>query len=132
MQVTRKDFEKMVEKGIDAIPEKFIKKLDNVSIVVEDEPSLAQKRKLRLHNHDLLFGLYEGIPKTKRGWNYGGVLPDKITIFKNPMLAVAYNAKDIEEMIRDTVWHEVAHHFGFDEARVRTAEAKRKKANRIK
>ena len=132
MQVSRKDFEKMVEKGIDAIPEKFIKKLDNVSIVVEDEPSLAQKRKLRLHNHDLLFGLYEGIPKTKRGWNYGGVLPDKITIFKNPMLAVAYNAKDIEEMIRDTVWHEVAHHFGFDEARVRTAEAKRKKANRIK
>jgi|SRR3989344_4765045 len=132
MQVSRKDFEKMVEKGIDAIPEKFIKKLDNVSIVVEDEPSLAQKRKLRLHNHDLLFGLYEGIPKTKRGWSYGGVLPDKITIFKNPMLAVAYNAKDIEEMIRDTVWHEVAHHFGFDEARVRTAEAKRKKANRIK
>ena len=121
------EFEKIVEEGIKAIPEKFLRKLENVAIIVEDEPTLAQKKKLNLHPSWTLFGLYEGVPQLERGTNYSAVLPDKITIFQNPIEALARDEKDIKEMVKNTVWHEIAHHFGMDEARVRQAEAKRRK-----
>jgi predicted Zn-dependent protease with MMP-like domain len=71
-----------------------------------------------------LFGLYQGVPQTKRG-NYTMVLPDKITIFKLPMLAAARDEPDLKEIVANTVWHEIAHHFGLDEAEVRRREAVR-------
>ena len=126
-KLNRTEFEKIVKEGIRAIPEKFLRKLENVAIVVEDEPTLAQKKKLNLHPSWTLFGLYEGVPQLERGANYSAVLPDKITIFQNPIEALAGDEKDIKEMVKNTVWHEIAHHFGMDEARVRQAEAKRRK-----
>ncbi len=126
-KLEREEFEKIVEKGMKAIPEKFLRKLSNVAIVVEDEPTAGQKKKLNIHPNWTLFGLYEGVPKTKRGAGYFGVLPDKITIFQKPIENEAAGEKDIEEMVKNTVWHEIAHHFGMDEARVQRAEAKRRK-----
>ncbi len=126
-KLRRDEFEKIVEEGIQAIPEKFLRKLNNVAIVIEDEPTLAQKKKLNIHPGWTLFGLYEGVPQVKRGTNYTWVLPDKITIFQNPIEDEALNKKDIREIARDTVWHEIAHHFGMDESRVRQAETKRRK-----
>jgi len=126
-KLNRTEFEKIVKEGIRAIPEKFLRKLENVAIIVEDEPTLAQKKKLNLHPSWTLFGLYEGVPQLERGTNYSAVLPDKITIFQNPIEALARDEKDIKEMVKNTVWHEIAHHFGMDEARVRQAEAKRRK-----
>jgi predicted Zn-dependent protease with MMP-like domain len=122
-------FEKIVEEGIKAIPERFLEKLDNVDIVIEDEPTSYQLRKLRARKNSIIFGLYEGVPQTKR-WHYGQVLPDKITIFKKPIEKIARSEKEIQEIVKNTVWHEIAHHFGMDEKRVRETEYQRKRKNK--
>ncbi len=119
------EFEKLVDKGIAEIPEKFLEKLENVAIVIENEPSPEQLRKLKVRKSDTLFGLYEGVPQTQRGPAYGMTLPDKITVFKNPILSYARSDKEIKKLVKETVWHEIAHHFGSDETAVRAAERKR-------
>jgi len=124
-KLNRREFEKIVKEGIKAIPEKFLRKLENVAIVIEDEPTPAQKKKLNIHSGWTLFGLYEGVPQIERGAGYSAVLPDKITIFQQPIEALARDEKDIKAIVKNTVWHEIAHHFGMDEARVQQAEAKR-------
>lgn len=121
----RDKFEKLVGEGIEAIPKRFLEKLDNVDVVIEDEPSPAQLKKLNLSQGAKLFGLYEGVPQTKRG-HYTWVLPDKITIFQKPIEEVCFTDGQVREKVKNTVWHEIAHHFGMDEARVRRAERKRK------
>lgn len=126
-KLNRDEFEKIVEEGIRAIPEKFLRKLDNVAIVIDDEPTPAQKKKLNIHPNWTLFGLYEGVPQASRGANYTAVLPDKITIFQKSIEDEATDREDIKKMVRDTVWHEIAHHFGMDESRVREAEVRRRK-----
>lgn len=126
-KLSQEKFEEAVQKGIKAIPEKFLQKLNNVAIIIEEEPSPSQKKKVNLHPNWTLFGLYEGIPQAVRGQNYSGVLPDKITIFKRPIENEADSEEDIEEIVKNTVWHEIAHHFGMDEPRVQQAENKRQK-----
>lgn len=128
MNLSREEFETIIEGGIRAIPEKFLKLLDNVDIVVEDEPTSLQRRKMKLRSDMTLFGLYEGVPRTKRGSGYSFVLPDKITIFQKPIEEAARDEEHLRRIVRDTVWHEFAHHFGIEEGRVRAIEAvKRKK-----
>jgi predicted Zn-dependent protease with MMP-like domain len=122
--LTNEQFEQLVKEGIEAIDERFLQKLKNVEIVIEDDPTPSQLEKLKLKG-SLLFGLYEGVPQTKRE-QYGQVLPDKITIFKNPIEKVFFRPEDIKKTVKDTVWHEIAHHFGMDEHQVRAAEKKRK------
>ena len=126
-ELKREEFEKIVKEGIGTIPEKFLQKLNNVEIVIEAEPTPAQKKKLNIHPDWALFGLYEGIPQTQRGINYSAVLPDKITIFQRPIEEAARDEEDIKEIVKNTVWHEIAHHFGMSEDRVRQAEARRRK-----
>ena len=134
--MTIEKFEKLVNEGIKAIPKEFLEKLENVDIVVEETPVPEQLRKLKIEKGSFLFGLYEGVPQTKR-WGYGQVLPDKITIFKNPIEKIARGSEKeakrtssllhlhpatresvIKEIVRDTVWHEIAHHFGLDEKKL--------------
>jgi len=124
--MTKEKFEELVNEGIRAIPKRFLEKLDNVDIVIEDEPTSEQLRKLKMRKGSIIFGLYEGVPQTKRG-NYGQVLPDKITIFQNPIERISRSENEIKEIVKNTVWHEIAHHFGLDEKRVRELEKKRKK-----
>jgi len=128
-KLNRTGFEKIVEEGIKAIPEKFLQKLNNVAIVVEDEPTTAQRKKLNLGQGRILFGLYEGVPQTKR-WHYGQVLPDKITIFKKPIERVARSEQEIKEIVKNTVWHEIAHHFGFSEKGIKLLEEKKRIKNK--
>ena len=109
-----------------AIPEKFLRKLDNVVIVVDDEPTPAQARKLNIHPGWVLFGLYEGVPQAARGNHYTSVVPDKITIFQKPIEAAAGSVEEIKEIVKNTVWHEIAHHFGMNEDAVRRAESRRR------
>jgi len=118
-------FAQIVSEGIAAIPQKFLKKISNVAIVIEKRPTPAQEKKLNLRQGLVLFGLYEGVPQTRRGPGYSGVLPDKITIFQEAIEAVGRDEEDIKKIVRNTVWHEIAHHFGMDETKVREAEAKR-------
>ena len=128
--MTRERFGEIVAEGIDAIPEKFLRKLDNVAVVVEDEQTPVQKKKLNMHPNWTLLGLYEGVSRLERGANYNAVLPDKITIFRKPIEAEARNEKDLKEIVKNTVWHEIAHHFGMDETKVRQAEVRRRKISR--
>lgn len=113
-RVSQSEFESLVADAIDALPDKYGKRIHNVVFTAEDNPSAEQRQKLHLHNGQTLFGLYEGIPLPARGSNYNLVLPDKITIFKEPLEWFASNHTDLKEQIRHTVWHEVAHYFGLD------------------
>ncbi len=123
-------FEQLVNEGIRAIPEKFLRRLDNVDIVIEEEPTALQAEKLKDKKNWAVFGLYEGIPKTKR-WHYGQVLPDKITIFKKAIERAAHSEEQIREIVKNTVWHEIAHYFGMDEEEVRKAENRREKTKHL-
>ncbi|MCA9342684.1 metallopeptidase family protein [Candidatus Saccharibacteria bacterium] len=113
-RVSQSEFEELVNKAIDALPKKYLARLNNVVIVTEDEPTPEQRIKLHLHNGQTLYGLYEGIPMTQRGTNYNMVLPDKITIFKLPIEYGANNYTELQEQVRHTLWHEVAHFFGLN------------------
>lgn len=125
VDVTDKEFEQMVADGIDALPASFVPYIENVAITWDYTPNLWQKMKLKLRPHSLLFGLYEGIPKTRRGANYSLVLPDKITIFKNPLCYVANDRQQLADMVKNTVWHEIAHHFGLSDHDIHQREHKR-------
>lgn len=124
--MNREEFEEIVKEGIKDIPEKFLKKLNNVDICIEEEPTSYQLRKLRNKKGFLILGLYEGIPQTERQ-GYGQVLPDKITIFKKSIERIAKSREEIKKTVKNTVWHEIAHHFGMDERQVRIAEKKQKR-----
>jgi predicted Zn-dependent protease with MMP-like domain len=124
--LTQEEFETLVNAGIKAIPAEFLKKLDNVTIVVEQDPNSTQMQKSRVRSGWTLFGLYEGVPQAKRGEQYHGVLPDRITIFKNPIESHANSIEEVKEIVKNTVWHEIAHHFGMDEKSVRLAEERRR------
>jgi len=128
VEVSDKQFEQLVKAGIDAIPERFAKELKNVAIVIEDQPDQWQAKKIHLRHGWLLFGLYEGIPQTRRGGNYTLVLPDKITIFKQPLEHAARDEEHLKEMVKNTVWHEIAHHFGLGHKRIHELEQKNHEA----
>ncbi|OGX08996.1 MAG: hypothetical protein A2Z88_05255 [Omnitrophica WOR_2 bacterium GWA2_47_8] len=123
--MTDEEFEKLVSEGIDLIPERFLKKIDNVAILFADEPSEEQLTANHIAKGDTLLGLYEGIPLTERGdfYGMGSVLPDKITIFKKPILdAAQHDPALIRKVVRDTVWHEIAHYFGYDDEEIEKRE----------
>lgn len=122
--VTQAEFEEIVGSAIDNIPEKYAQHIKNLAFIVEDEPSLEQRHKLHLHNNQTLFGLYEGIPMTRRGNNYNLVLPDKITIFKKPMEWTSNSLEELTEQVNKTVWHEVAHYYGLDHDRIDELESR--------
>jgi predicted Zn-dependent protease with MMP-like domain len=112
----RQEFEALVFKAIEALPEEFKSKLENVDVMVEDWPSPQQISRLRLRNKAQLLGLYEGIPQTRRDSGYNLVLPDKITIFQRPVELECHSDKEIEAEIGRVVQHEIAHHFGIGDA----------------
>ena len=112
------EFEKLVSEALDSLPSEFARKLENVSITFADYPSPYQMRKTKLPPWALLFGLYEGVPQTRRG-NYYGVLPDKITIFKNSILRVSHTPEEVRAQVRATVIHEIGHHFGLSDAELK-------------
>jgi len=120
LNIMEKDeFEKIVQQGISLIPEKFRRLMENVDIVIEDYPNQEQLRKTHLSGNQTLFGLYEGVPKTNRGTNYANVLPDKITIFQKPIENFSPDFRAMEKLVADTIWHEIAHHFGLSEKEIR-------------
>ena len=108
------EFEKLVGEALDLLPPKFAKRLENVAVVVADDPSPMQMKSVNLPPFALLFGLYQGIPITKRS-NYSGALPDKITIFKNSILRVCFTPEEVREKVRSVVMHEIGHHFGLSD-----------------
>lgn len=122
--ITDEQFEQLVTEAINAIPQQYADHMDNIGFVIEDSPTPEQHTRLHLHNGQTLYGLYEGVPLTRRSGNYSGVLPDKITIFKLPMLFIAGDANELQAIVKNTIWHEVAHHFGLDHGRIHELENK--------
>lgn len=112
--MTSEEFSNLVADALETLPNFFKEKLDNVEVVVEEWPSE------NLSKGRLLLGLYHGVPKTVRGAGYSLVLPDKITIFKGPIEIFSRgNQEAIKNIVIDTVQHEIAHHFGISDARLR-------------
>jgi len=136
ISLTRQQFEKIVDDAVAEVPKKFLEKLDNVVIVVRDFPSRKQLGSLEIKTSVtgkhailsdpsksstrpyLLLGLYHGVPQTKR-WGGGAIFPDRITIFKNPIEYLSNSKEEVQRIVRDTVKHEIAHHFGMSENEIR-------------
>ena len=110
------EFDQIVERALARIPARFRKLLENIAIVVEPEPPQRG-----------LLGLYQGRPRTERSVGEGFNMPDQITIYQGPHERMARNVAQLERVVADTVWHEIAHYFGMDEAQVRRAERRRAK-----
>ncbi len=111
----RSSFEKLVQNSLRRLPRRFKQKLKNISVEVEDRPSAELLRDMGITS-GTLFGLYQGVPLTQREWNFGNVLPDRITIYQRPIESAAASPGEIEEIVLDTVMHEVGHYFGFDDS----------------
>lgn len=119
----RSEFVEVVEKAVEGLPDKFKNRLDNVAIVVEDWPTDEQLQELGIRG--TLFGLYEGVPQTKRGAHYSA-LPDKITIFQGPITRYAVDEQDMIRQIQSTVEHEIGHHFGLTESQARRRDDRKR------
>lgn len=111
-------FKQLVSEALDSLPKEFAEKMNNVSVTIDDVPTDYQLRKAKIAPNMLLFGLYEGVPQTKRGVYYSSI-PDKITIFKNAILRVCSTEEEIRAQVRSTVIHEIGHHFGLSEEDLR-------------
>jgi predicted Zn-dependent protease with MMP-like domain len=123
--VERERFEALVYRAIEALPEEFKSKLENVDVMVEDWPSPQQISRLKLRDKAQLLGLYEGVPQTRRDSGYNLVLPDKITIFQRSVELQCRSDKEIEAEIGRVVQHEIAHHFGIGDATLYKIERQR-------
>lgn len=124
IDLSREDFEKYLQEAIERIPEPYKARIENVAFILEDEPTPEQRRKLNLYPNETLFGLYEGVPLPQRGGALK-LLPDKITIFKNPLLAASGTPQQLRHNLGHTIWHEVAHYFGLDHRRIHQLDSKR-------
>lgn len=121
---TDEEFSKLIGQALDELPEKYVSELKNVVITYANEPDQNQREKLKLRHNQSLFGLYEGIPLTQRGNGFSGQLPDKITLFKLPLFYNSQSEEDFKKQIKHTLWHEVAHYFGLNHARIHELEQK--------
>jgi predicted Zn-dependent protease with MMP-like domain len=107
VEMSRERFEELVADALDEVPAELLQHMDNVVVLVEDEPPEPG-----------LLGLYEGFALTDRGWDYAGALPDRIFIYRNPTLAICETEEDVVDEVAITVVHEIAHHFGINDARL--------------
>ena len=118
----RERFKRLVASAVETLPEQFTSRLMNIDIVVEDRPSRGQVRRAGLRQGKTLLGLYEGVPQTKRGAHYGLVPPDKITIFQKSIEVMCKHDTEIIAEIDKVIKHEIAHHFGISDVRLRQLE----------
>ena len=114
----RERFKQLVIEAVQALPEQFIAKLENMDVVVEDQPSPRQLARVGLRQGQTLLGLYEGVPRTKRSQHYGLVPPDKITVFQKTIESRCEDDASIAAEIQRVVRHEIGHHFGMGDARL--------------
>jgi len=118
-ELTEAEFAALVEEALADLPEEILQHLNNVAITIADWPSPAELQRAGVRYPRQLFGLYEGIPLTERGGHYNLVAPDRITLYRGALLAAFGRPTALRQQIRRTVAHEIAHHFGINEARIR-------------
>jgi predicted Zn-dependent protease with MMP-like domain len=122
----RPTFEILVQNSLRKLPRRFKKKLANISVEVEDRPYQELLNDMGIRS-GTLFGLYQGVPLTKREWNYGNMLPDRIVIYQRTIESVASSPGEIEKIVLDTVIHEIGHYFGFSDKELREMETAKRR-----
>jgi len=120
--MTRDRFRELVDEALESIPDRFREAMQNIAIVVEDEPTLEQLRDVDLEPPDTLLGLYQGTPLTERSWAHGNVLPDKVTLFQGPIEDSSEDEDDTVIAIGETLIHEIGHYFGLSEEEIEEIE----------
>jgi predicted Zn-dependent protease with MMP-like domain len=118
MHIDRDKFEQLVAAALDELPEPFLARLDNVDVVIEPWADAAALRRAGVPHPTQLMGFYQGVPQTRRTRRYTLVLPDKITLYQRPIEMRCQTETDIRQKIVDVLQHEIAHHFGIDDARL--------------
>lgn len=121
LEISDEQFSALIGEVMDELPAEHMAAVKNVAIVYEDEPTPEQREKLRLRNDQSLFGLYEGVPLAKRQ-GITSFAPDKITIFKLPMLQYVDSYAALRAQVKHTLWHEIAHYFGLDHPAIHAIE----------
>jgi predicted Zn-dependent protease with MMP-like domain len=111
------EFEQIVRHTLESLPPEFQRKLDNIEILVEEWPTQEELQRINATPDTTLLGLYQGVPHTARG-RYSFALPDKVTIFAGPILQMSESADDAREQIKETVLHEIGHHFGLSDEQI--------------
>ena len=122
--MTRDEFNRLVEEALHDIPPRFRDEMTNIAIVVEDEPSPELLEEMEIEPPDSLYGLYQGTPLTERGWAQGNVLPDRITLYQNPIEEDSEDREDVIVCIAETLIHEIGHYFGLSEEEIEEIEEK--------
>jgi len=122
----RPSFENIVTKSLQRLPGKFRKRLRNIIIDIEDQPPQTLLDDMGISS-GTLFGLYQGVPLPEREWNYGNALPDRIVIYQKVIERAASSDYEIEELVLDTVVHEIGHYFGFNDDALHSIEDEKKK-----
>ncbi len=122
IDISDEQFADLIDEAFDTLPKEHRKAIKNVALIYADEPTPKQREELRLQCNQTLFGLYEGVPLTRRG-GHTNFAPDKITLFKNPMLSSVSTVSELREQVRHTLWHEVAHYFGLDHDQIHKLES---------
>jgi predicted Zn-dependent protease with MMP-like domain len=120
--MTRHAFEKLVADAVRLIPARFRREMDNIALVVEDEPDAELLEDMEIDPPDSLYGLYQGTPLTERHWAEGNRLPDRITIYQGPIEEDAEDDEDARDIIAETLIHEVGHYFGLSEDEIEAIE----------
>src|SRR5687768_16649722 len=116
LSVTDPEFQELVQQALDSLPDEYGKLLSNVAVVVEDEPSPDLLADLEMEEDEDLLGLYQGLSIDKESFfQAGGQLPAKISIYRGPILRICRTKKEVVQEVRDTVVHEIGHHFGLDD-----------------
>jgi predicted Zn-dependent protease with MMP-like domain len=111
----KKSFEKLLLVALEELPIKFRRRMENVEIVIESKPSKELLEKQKVARGTLLLGLYQGVPATKRGFFYTGVLPDKITVFRENIEKISASEEKIKETLKNVIIHEIGHYYGLSE-----------------
>jgi predicted Zn-dependent protease with MMP-like domain len=121
IQVSDEQFDQLINEALISLPGEHVKRIENIAIVREDDPTPEQRRTLQLRDDQSLYGLYEGVPLSARQ-GMTRLIPDKITLFKNPLSYGASTIGEFREQIRHTLWHEIGHYYGLDHARIHELE----------
>lgn len=120
--MTRTQFRQLVDEALASIPEKFRDAMQNIAIVIEDEPTAEELADVGVEPPDTLLGLYQGTPLTERHWAQGNILPDKITLFQGPIEDASDDEDDVVVAIGETLIHEIGHYFGLSEEEIEEIE----------
>lgn len=123
-QLSDEQFDTLITRAMDELPQEYIHDMKNVAIVMADEPDEYQATRSGLREHHVLLGLFEGVPRTLQTGNESGILPSKITLFKYGLLMVTNDEKSLFEQIKRTLWHEIAHYYGLNHDHIHGLEQK--------